>query len=188
MEPCLLETRRAPPAQPRTPISRDRPTMSCSLGIGHCSRCWRWSSTPPVSFGIFGISGRGFAPRAAAATGLTGGEFPGVCRDIRSSDYSLPRSPRQRRIRRRTAWPTRRPLADGFLRRDPQPAALNPFMSTSRELLDRLDTRHDELIQKLDDLNAQIEKALAEIFKARASNQREAIVPMEADAAGRRAA
>jgi hypothetical protein len=55
-------------------------------------------------------------------------------------------------------------------------------MSTPRELLDRLDTRHDELIQKLDDLNAQIEKALADIFKARASNQREvAAVPVATD-------
>jgi hypothetical protein len=47
-------------------------------------------------------------------------------------------------------------------------------MSSPRELLDRLDTRHDELIEKLDNLNAQIEKALAEIFKNRAANSRDA--------------
>ena len=33
---------------------------------------------------------------------------------------------------------------------------------TPRELVDRLDSRHDELIAKLDELNAQIEAALAE--------------------------
>jgi hypothetical protein len=55
-------------------------------------------------------------------------------------------------------------------------------MSNPRELLDRLDTRHDELIQKLDELNAQIEKALAEIFKNRA-----ATVPAT-DSTARRAA
>jgi hypothetical protein len=59
-------------------------------------------------------------------------------------------------------------------------------MTTPRELLDRLDTRHDELIDKLDNLNAQIEKALAEIFKNRAATSREvAIAPTDA---GRRAA
>ena len=42
-----------------------------------------------------------------------------------------------------------------------------PLMPTPQELLDRLDTRHDELIQKLDDLNAQIEAALAQFAKAR---------------------
>jgi hypothetical protein len=64
-------------------------------------------------------------------------------------------------------------------------------MSTPRELLDRLDTRHDELIQKLDDLNAQIEKALAEIFKNRAATSREAALAGTAIAppdAARRAA
>ena len=40
-------------------------------------------------------------------------------------------------------------------------------MPTPRELLDRLDSRHDELIRKLDELNAQIEQALAQIGKAR---------------------
>ncbi len=56
-------------------------------------------------------------------------------------------------------------------------------MSTPRELLDRLDSRHDELIEKLDDLNAQIEKALAKIFQTRAATGREpapAAVPAEA--------
>lgn len=33
---------------------------------------------------------------------------------------------------------------------------------TPRELVDRLDARHDELIAKLDELHAQIEAALAE--------------------------
>lgn len=33
---------------------------------------------------------------------------------------------------------------------------------TSRELIDRLDARHEELIARLDELNAQIEAALAE--------------------------
>lgn len=61
-------------------------------------------------------------------------------------------------------------------------------MSTSRELLDRLDTRHDELIQKLDDLNCQIEKALAEIFKSRDAIHRESIVMAPDEAAPRRAA
>jgi hypothetical protein len=65
-------------------------------------------------------------------------------------------------------------------------------MTTPRELLDRLDTRHDELIEKLDSLNAQIEKALAEIFKSRAATSREAAlvtaaVP-SAEAGARRAA
>jgi hypothetical protein len=38
---------------------------------------------------------------------------------------------------------------------------------TPRELLDRLDSRHDELIAKLDELNAQIEAALAEFARSR---------------------
>ena len=44
-------------------------------------------------------------------------------------------------------------------------------MSTPRELLDRLDSRHDELIRKLDELNAQIEQALSEFGKSRATSQ-----------------
>jgi hypothetical protein len=39
--------------------------------------------------------------------------------------------------------------------------------STPREVLDRLDARHDELIKKLDELNAQIEAALAEFARSR---------------------
>jgi hypothetical protein len=39
--------------------------------------------------------------------------------------------------------------------------------STPRELVDRLDARHDELIAKLDELNAQIEAALAEFARMR---------------------
>lgn len=38
---------------------------------------------------------------------------------------------------------------------------------TPRELVDRLDARHDELIAKLDELNAQIESALAEFGRPR---------------------
>ena len=38
---------------------------------------------------------------------------------------------------------------------------------TPRELIERLDSRHDELIAKLDELNAQIEAALAEFGRAR---------------------
>ena len=44
---------------------------------------------------------------------------------------------------------------------------------TPRELLDRLDARHDELIEKLDELNAQIELALAEFIRSRDRNDRE---------------
>ena len=40
-----------------------------------------------------------------------------------------------------------------------------PF--TPRELVERLDARHDELIAKLDELNAQIEAALAEFSRSR---------------------
>ena len=40
-------------------------------------------------------------------------------------------------------------------------------MATPRELLDRLDTRHDELIRKLDELNAEIEATLAQFSKSR---------------------
>jgi hypothetical protein len=38
---------------------------------------------------------------------------------------------------------------------------------TSRELVDRLDARHDELIARLDELNAQIEAALTEFGRPR---------------------
>jgi hypothetical protein len=38
---------------------------------------------------------------------------------------------------------------------------------TPRELVDRLDARHDELIARLDELNAQIEAALAEFGRPR---------------------
>ncbi len=40
-------------------------------------------------------------------------------------------------------------------------------MPTPRELLERLDSRHDELIRKLDELNAQIEATLAQFGKSR---------------------
>jgi hypothetical protein len=38
---------------------------------------------------------------------------------------------------------------------------------TARELVDRLDARHEELIQKLDELNARIEATLAEFTRSR---------------------
>ena len=64
-------------------------------------------------------------------------------------------------------------------------------MPTPRELLDRLDSRHDELIRKLDELNAQIEATLAQFAKSRG----DASQPLDstaaasvADAAPRRAA
>ena len=38
---------------------------------------------------------------------------------------------------------------------------------TPRELVDRLDSRHEELIARLDELNAQIEAALAEFGRPR---------------------
>jgi len=44
-------------------------------------------------------------------------------------------------------------------------------MSDPRDLLNKLDTRHDELIRKLDELNAQIEQALAEFSKNRAAEE-----------------
>jgi hypothetical protein len=53
-------------------------------------------------------------------------------------------------------------------------------MSDPRELLNKLDSRHDELIRKLDELNAQIEQALEEFSKNRAA---EANGDMEANAA-----
>jgi hypothetical protein len=40
---------------------------------------------------------------------------------------------------------------------------------TARELVDRLDSRHEELIQKLDELNARIERTLAECLRSRAA-------------------
>jgi hypothetical protein len=40
---------------------------------------------------------------------------------------------------------------------------------TARDLVDRLDARHEELIQKLDELNARIEQALAESLRSRAA-------------------
>jgi hypothetical protein len=44
---------------------------------------------------------------------------------------------------------------------------------TARELVDRLDSRHEELIQKLDELNARIELTLAECLRARATAREE---------------
>lgn len=41
--------------------------------------------------------------------------------------------------------------------------------SSPREMVDRLDSRHEELIQKLDELNARIEVTLAEYTRSRDS-------------------
>ena len=49
--------------------------------------------------------------------------------------------------------------------KSPMPAPRE--LPTPRELLDRLETRHDELIRKLDELNVQIEETLAQFIKAR---------------------
>jgi hypothetical protein len=38
---------------------------------------------------------------------------------------------------------------------------------TPREVIDRLDSRHEELIHKLDELNARIEATLAEFARSR---------------------
>jgi hypothetical protein len=38
---------------------------------------------------------------------------------------------------------------------------------TPREVVDRLDARHEELIHKLDELNARIEATLAEFARSR---------------------
>jgi hypothetical protein len=40
---------------------------------------------------------------------------------------------------------------------------------SARELVERLDSRHEELIQKLDELNARIEQTLAECLRTRAA-------------------
>jgi hypothetical protein len=40
-----------------------------------------------------------------------------------------------------------------------------------RELVERLDSRHDELIKRLDELNAQIEAALAEFGRPKGESQ-----------------
>jgi hypothetical protein len=62
-------------------------------------------------------------------------------------------------------------------------------MPSPNDLLDRLDARHDELIQKLDDLNLQIESALAQFATPRHSGETlDEIVPAAADRPVRRAA
>jgi hypothetical protein len=48
-------------------------------------------------------------------------------------------------------------------------------MPDPRELLDRLDTRHNELILKLDELNAQIEATLAQFAKSRGDDSISAV-------------
>jgi hypothetical protein len=60
-----------------------------------------------------------------------------------------------------------------FRRRSPFDTRQAPPMSvsqpTARELVERLDSRHEELIQKLDELNARIEQTLAECLRTRAA-------------------
>ncbi len=63
-------------------------------------------------------------------------------------------------------FPTRDPLAKCFESHYLVFNMATPPL-TPRELVDRLDSRHDELIAKLDELNAQIEAALAEFGRAR---------------------
>ena len=60
-------------------------------------------------------------------------------------------------------------------------------MPTPQELLERLDSRHDELIRKLDELNAEIERALAEFATSRTGPIRGTqfqVAPISADRAG----
>jgi hypothetical protein len=49
-------------------------------------------------------------------------------------------------------------------------ARMSPTVSQSQDLLDRLEKRHDELLERLDDLNGRIEKALADLAQARATS------------------
>jgi hypothetical protein len=62
--------------------------------------------------------------------------------------------------------PSARPAHLRISRLERRPAMAKP-PSTPRELVDRLDARHDELIAKLDELNAQIEAVLAEFGRSR---------------------
>lgn len=52
----------------------------------------------------------------------------------------------------------------------PRPHGMSPTVPHSQELLDRLEKRHDELIDRLDELNGRIEKALADLAQARAAS------------------
>ena len=65
----------------------------------------------------------------------------------------------------RLQYPPKRP---GFKRCGP---SMSSPPLTSRELVDRLDARQDELITRLDELNAQIEAALAEFGRSRESSE-----------------
>jgi hypothetical protein len=51
-----------------------------------------------------------------------------------------------------------------------------PAPPTPRDLVDRLDARHEELIAKLDELNARIEATLAEFARSRELESREAAI------------
>jgi hypothetical protein len=45
-----------------------------------------------------------------------------------------------------------------------------------RELVDRLDSRHEELIKRLDELNAQIEAALAEFGRPKEAAPQSSVI------------
>jgi hypothetical protein len=60
------------------------------------------------------------------------------------------------------------------------------LMPTPQEMLERLDSRHDELIHKLDELNAQIEAALQQFTKARSEANPAQEAAVEAKPAERR--
>jgi len=49
-----------------------------------------------------------------------------------------------------------------------QPMSTDP---SPREMLDRLESRHDKLLERLDQLNEQIEKALCHAIQAKGSGE-----------------
>jgi hypothetical protein len=54
-----------------------------------------------------------------------------------------------------------------------QATSMSATPTTPREMVDRLDARHEELMEKLDALNARIEQTLAECLRARAAASRD---------------
>jgi hypothetical protein len=59
---------------------------------------------------------------------------------------------------------------------------------SSCELIERLSARHDELIERLDELNAQIERALAQVFRPRSEASRSGLAECPDSPDSRRAA
>jgi hypothetical protein len=51
---------------------------------------------------------------------------------------------------------------------------MSTTLPTPQEMLDRLDVRHDELIERLDELNGRIEQALVDMAQARAESTQQA--------------